>query len=313
MKPICIIAIILLHASGLRAQFETVDAYARSLGKLDSLNAGNISTLLTRKFSGEQEKVRAIYTWIASNIDYDCKLAKSGSEEKITGEEVLAKRKTIASGYAALFQDMCSVAKIRCLTVDGYAKRRTEEIGELPDVLNHTWVVVQLGQSPDAWYYVDPTWGSGYTDEKLTTYTRSFNPDYFFANKYIFNLQHFPDNRAWFLGSGAKSAKEFMETPVVKEAAYPLQLSGYFPAQGKLKTKLNASQEFRVKIGAGHTVEIVAVETGTEKKRRKKTVDHHLKDGFIVFSFKFDEEDTYPVYILINNKPVVGYQVEVNE
>ncbi|MFM2358294.1 MAG: kyphoscoliosis peptidase [Bacteroidota bacterium] len=296
-----------------KAQFETVDNYVKSLGKLDTLNAGSISYLLTNKFSEPKEKVRAIFTWIAFNIDFDCKLGKNGSDEKMTSEEVLRKRKTIANGYAALFQDMCSVAKIRCLTVDGYAKRRTEEIGEKPDAMNHTWAVVQLGQSPDSWHYVDPTWGSGYTDEKMTIYTRSFNPDYFFADRTIFNYQHFPDNSAWLLGAGTKSIKDFFQQPVVKDVAFRWNLKGYSPQNGFIKTKVGASVEFSIRVQGSENIEIVALEVGTEKKRRKKTVDYKLKDGNIFFSFKFEEEDSYPVYVLINNQAVLGYQVEVAE
>ena len=81
---------------------------------------------------------------------------------------------------------MCSVVKIRCLTVDGYAKYNSEEMGEKPDAFNHTWAVVQLGQSPETWFYVDPTWGSGYTDDKMKTYTKAFNDDYFFARPSYF-------------------------------------------------------------------------------------------------------------------------------
>ena len=38
--------------------------------------------------------------------------------------------------------------------------------------------MVQLGQSPDAWYYVDACRGSGYTDADFKTFT-FFNDEYF--------------------------------------------------------------------------------------------------------------------------------------
>lgn len=75
------------------------------------------------------------------------------------------------------------------------------------------WAVVQLGQSPDTWYYVDPAWGSGYADAEMKVFTRSFTDAYFFTDKPIFNLQHYPDNEAWKLGGAPKNKKEFYSLP----------------------------------------------------------------------------------------------------
>ena len=83
--------------------YALVDQKARHIPSAYTVSTEKMAAYINDHFHNDDEKIRAIYTWIASNIDYDCKLAKSGSEEKITGEEVLAKRKTIASGYAALF------------------------------------------------------------------------------------------------------------------------------------------------------------------------------------------------------------------
>ena len=128
--------------------FKVVDDYVKSLGTLDTLNMGTISYIVTKKFSRPKDKVRAIFDWIANNISFDLKAGKNNDNEKINTDLILKSRKANAAGYAALFQDMCSVVKIRCLTVDGYAKYNTEQINEKPDEFNHTWAVVQLGQSP---------------------------------------------------------------------------------------------------------------------------------------------------------------------
>ena len=204
--------------------YSIVDNYVKSLGSLDTLNMGTISYTVTKKFADPKEKVRAIFDWIAYNINYDLKAGKNNDNEKTSTELVLKTRKATAVGFAGLFQDMCSVVKIRCLTVDGYAKFTTEQIIEKPDGLNHTWAVVQLGQSPDSWYYVDPTWASGYADDKMTKFTKAFNADYFFADKSIFNYQHFPDNSAWLIGEGTRSSSTFFSLPLVKSAAYEYKL-----------------------------------------------------------------------------------------
>ncbi|MGG9970195.1 transglutaminase domain-containing protein [Ferruginibacter sp. SUN002] len=305
--------IIALQVSAQKKDFSAVDNYVKSLGSLDTLNMGTISYVITKKFPDNLDKVRAIFDWIAYNINFDLKAAKANNNDKSGSDIILKTRKATAAGYAALFQDMCSVVKIRCLTVDGWVKNNVEQIGEKPDEFNHTWAVVQLGQSPETWFYVDPTWGSGYTDEKMTTYTKSFNDNYFFANKTIFNFQHFPDNMAWQLGNGSKNIKEFINTPLVKETAYNVGLSSYAPDNGYIKTKSSKAVQFSIKISDTVNVQIVSLVIGPEKKKKTKTVDYTFTEGKILFSYKFDEEDTYPVTVLINNKPVLAYFAEVVE
>jgi transglutaminase/protease-like cytokinesis protein 3 len=296
------------------SRFKTVDEYVKSLGSLDTLNMGTISYIITKKFPDNMEKVRAIFDWIAYNISFDCKAARNSGNEKQNSDDVLKTRKTNASGYAALFQDMCSVVKIRCLTVDGYAKNNVEQINEKPDEFNHTWDVVQLGLSPETWFYVDPTWGSGYTDDKVTVFTKAFNDAYFFADKIIFNYQHFPDNMAWQLGGGGpKSIKDFFELPLVKDNAYEYGIGNFTPLNGFIKASTKKPVQFSFKAGSNNKIEIVALLIGTDKKKRTKTADYSLKNGIVSFSYKFDEEDSYPVTILINNKPVLGYLAEITD
>ena len=318
IKTLLICGVLILSGSSTSAQsssdyFKDIDAYVKSLGSLDTLNMGTITQIVTRKFPDPKDKVRAIFNWIAYNISFDLKAGRNNDNEKTSTDLVLKTRKATSSGYAALFQDMCSVVKIRCLTVDGYAKYNTEQIGEKPDEFNHTWAVVQLGQSPESWFYVDPTWGSGYTDEKMKVFTKAYNDDYFFADRVIFNYQHYADNSAWQLGPGIKSLDNFLSMPLVKSAAYEYRLGKFSPVTGFIKAKLDKPVSFNLKINTRAAIDIVSLEIGEEKKKKTKTVDHTFREGNLTFNFKFDTEDTFPVTVLVNNKPVLSYLVEVNE
>ncbi len=315
----CYIAgIYILIANSASAQnivnpFQQVDEYVKSLGKLDTLNMGTISYIVTKKFPGNIEKVRAIFDWIAYNISFDCKAARNNGNEKTNSEDVLKFRKTTAMGYASLFQDMCSVIKIRCLTVDGYAKYSTEEIKDPPEQFNHTWVVVQLGQSEDNWHYIDPTWGSGYTDEKLTLFTPFYNDAYFFAQKAIFNFQHYPDNKAWQLGGGPKSQKDFFSLPLIQHRAYEFGVTQFSPSNGLIKSTTQKPVYFSFATNGKIPIDIVALQIGSDKKKKIKTVDYTINKGIVSFNYKFEVEDSYPVTILVNNKPVLGFWAEIIE
>jgi transglutaminase/protease-like cytokinesis protein 3 len=301
------------HAQTFNSDYKLVDEYVKSLGSLDTLNMGTISYIVTKKFASSPDKARAIFDWIAYNISFDCKTFRNNGNEKMNSDVVLKTRKANANGYASLFQDMCSVAKIRCLTVDGYTKTDIEQLNEKPDEFNYTWAVVQLGQSPDSWYYVDPTRGSGYTDEKITTFTRAYNDAFFFADKTLFNLQHYPDNTAWVLGKGTKSVNDFFALPLIKDHAYDFKISNFSPASGVIKSAVNKPVRFSFRVNNNAAVDTVALLIGSEKNKKLKTVYYSYDNSVVSFTHNFEEEDTYPVTVLVNNKPVLGYMVEVTE
>jgi len=293
-------------------EYKPVDEYVKSLGALDTLNMGTISYLVTKKFPDLKDKVRAIFDWVTLNISLDPKATGNNDNTKTFSDEVLKSRKATSAGYAALFQDMCSVVKIRCLTVDGYVNKNVEDIGVKPDEKNHTWAVVQLGQSPESWFYVDPSMGSGYLDDKMTKFTRAYNDAYFFADNRIFNYQHYADNTAWQLGAGPKGLKDFASLPLVKDGAYEFKINNFTPSNGKIKAKTTKSVQFSFNVGPDAKIEIVALAIG-EKNKKTKTVDYTITKGMVNFSYKFEDADTYPVEVLVNNKPVLVYYAEIDE
>jgi len=291
--------------------FTDIDAAAKKVGRLDSMTMGTITNLLTRNLEDKTDKARAIFTWITNNIAFDFKNARNGVTEKNASADVLLFRKATGAGYANLFQDMCSSAGIRCLTVNGFIKYGTEQIGDTKTEINHTWNVVQLGQSPDAWYYVDACMGSGYTDEAFKSFTKAFNPDYFFADLTIFNWEHYPDNTAWYLGPHVKGKNDFFDMPVVKPAAYSLGLKKITPDNGRLKIKVNKPVNFSYQVSLDAEVSKVAIVMGEGKKKKTKDIDFVLNGRTLSFNYKFEEEDNFPLTILVNGKEFMQYNAEI--
>jgi kyphoscoliosis peptidase len=295
--------------------YQKIDDFALKIGKLDSLTMGTIAVKLTKPFTDKTEKARAIYTWIANNIAYDVKAAKNGNTEKNSPAEVLIYRKAIGNGFALLFQDMCSVAGIRCLTVNGYLKKSVLNIDEKDVELNHSWAVVQLGQSPDTWHYVDVALGTGSLDETQKVFVKSFSDKYFFADKTIFNWQHFPDNEAWKLPATAapKNIKEFLALPIIKTTAFDFTLKSFLPAQGFVKAKLKAPVAFKFMLSGSEEIKTVTIKYGDVKKPKIVDIPFTFSGGALSFTNKFNVDDDYPVIILINNKEFMVYRFLVEE
>ena len=290
-----------------------VDEFVAKLGPLNNFNVATIADTITRHFSDKEDKARAIFYWIANNIALDPKAIKQADQKKTLPEEVVQSRKSTSLGFSLLVQEMCSLANIRCLSVDGYVKNSTEDINEKPDEINHSWNVVQLGQSPEQWYYVDACKGSGYLDKKMAVYTKYFTSDYFFADKTLFNLDHYPDNSAWQLGAGPKSTKEFYALPVFFNAAHEYGLAKPKPITGYIKTLNTTAVSFSFPFNG---IDIAAVELviGDARKMKKpEPMNFTTSGGTISFSYLFKTADTYPITVMVDGKPLIAYTVEVTE
>jgi hypothetical protein len=295
-------------------KYQKTDNFIFEIGPLEKSNVATIADTITSSFSDKEIKARSIYTWIANNIEMDPKAIRSGDNKNTEPENVIKLRKTTPLGFALLFQEMCSQADIRCLVVDGYTKYNAEQINEMPDAINFSWNVVQLGTSPNAWFYVDVAKASGYLDTKQTRFTHKFSGDYFFANKNVFNLDHFPDNILWQLNEGPKSTKDFYSLPLIHEGTYQLGITKPNPMNGFIKTKPTTSNLFSFKVNDVQNITNISIVIGEGAKQQKpERVNFTTKGNEIFFSYIFKKEDTYPMKIMVDGKDVITYLVESSE
>ncbi len=295
-------------------KYKYIDDDVQKLGALIDFNVATIADTITRNFSDNEQKARAIFYWIANNISIDPKATKMHDDRNKEPEKVIASRKATALGFSLLVQEMCSYAKIRCLSVDGYVKNFAAEINETADEKNYSWNVIQLGQSPETWYYVDACRASGFLDKKLATFTKQFTSQYFFTDRKMFNLVYFPDNSAWQLGPGVKSLKGYYALPVFGSQAIALEMRNPLPLTGFIKTKLNKATEFSFAINNDNTITKISIIIGDEKKQMKEEpMNFDNNSGDIKFSYTFKKEDTFPIKIIADGKEVMTYMVEVTE
>ncbi len=302
-----------LHLTA-QSTYSKTDAYVEELGALNGLNVATIADTLSQVSSDKEQQARAIYYWISHNISLDLKGTKGNDNKNIDPVKVVETRKATPLGYSTLFQEMCSQAGIRCLTVDGYIKFSSEEINNPSDEINHSWNVVQLGSSPTEWFYADACKGAGFTDKQFKTFTPQFTSEYFFADKALFNLDHYPDNIAWQLNGGPKSIKDFYTLPLIGNAAYPLGLKYAKPNTGYIKTKMKNPVAFNFKINGELEVKSIILLIGDEKKAQKKEdMNFSNKSGEIAFSYQFKKDDVFPVKIIVDGKTILEYMIEVAE
>eukprot|EP01037_Dinobryon_pediforme_P007109 gene7109-7174_t len=187
-------------------------------------NIVKLTTQLTAPCINEMSKARAIFLWITNNIEYDYKnlnrRAAKGedaiifdcpSDDSMTCiikkkvwengyiTKALDKKKAICQGYAMLFKRMCDIAGLHAEVIPGYTRTEYYEVGT-PGELDHAWNAIQLNGT---YYLLDATWAAGYCtkdgDDKLTSFVKNFNPNYWLTPPEAFAKNHFPLDAKWVL------------------------------------------------------------------------------------------------------------------
>jgi len=139
-------------------------------------NAANsteaIAKYINTNFKTENDKIRAVFYWTASNISYDVEnmYAVNISEtpqDRIT--KTFKTRKGICGDYATIFSEIANLVGIKSVVVEGY----TKQYGKVAN-LAHAWCAAKI---ENKWYLFDPTWGSGYVNNNK--YTRKINNIHF--------------------------------------------------------------------------------------------------------------------------------------
>src|SRR5690242_8445348 len=166
MKLIKLTLILFFVSNAIFAQKKAVNPYAaidkKALQLPDSLTktTDQIAGYINSNFVTDSEKSRAIFIWVASNIQYDIDNMFAinfyeKKEDKI--EKPLRTRKGICENYASLFTDICIKSGIKSFVIEGYTKQNG-----FAAYIPHAWSAALIDSS---WFLFDPTWGSGYVSD----------------------------------------------------------------------------------------------------------------------------------------------------
>jgi hypothetical protein len=171
-------------------------------------NTKRLSKNLTKKCTGDEEKVRSIYFWITRHIKYDVKRFRKFSSKTQTPKKTLFRRRALCSEYAALFVELCKHSGITAITAEGYLKGFGYENDDILYNSDHAWNLVHIN---DNWYVLDLTLASGkmymvpflyervrailllmpLTKSKLV-YARKRNDYYYKTPPHLFITDHIP-------------------------------------------------------------------------------------------------------------------------
>ena len=187
------------------SQTWNADSLARSIPSRITGSPEDFAHYLKEHFSGEKERVEALFSWLGSNISYDISQVESMSQYESIDNLVsytLKNKKSVCQGYAEVFTAVCNRMGIQALTVHGY--NRID--GRLKTELGHAW---NLARIDGRWYLFDPTWGSGYLENGR--YKKSFDAFFFMAPPDSLIESHMPFDPIWQLREYPCTHNQFIE------------------------------------------------------------------------------------------------------
>lgn len=311
------------------SDFKSIDfSVADNIAKLhEGYELDNLPLLahnLTYKLTTDVEKFRAIYTWVCTNIKGDSNqhnkvnrnrkkrlsdslnFAKWNTEyKKIAFKKLLKYKKTMCTGYAYLIKELCFLANIESVIVDGYGRTVDANI-EILEMANHSWNAVKLNNK---WYLCDATWSSGYMDGN-STFIKDYNDGYFLTDPKLFAKNHLPLDKKWLLNSNTTDLS-FTTSPIVYGETFKHKVIPNSPKKLNVTTKKNNNVYFNLKTlnTTNNNVSLVYYIGANEKKLHINNLK--TENNLITFNHNFKTKGYHDVHIKIDNDIVATYTIKV--
>lgn len=242
-----------------------LSAFSQNLQDKSGKEKGNRNSVITPAELAEEltqgcttdlQKVKAIFYWITSNIDYRTKppvfsryrkraamlpIEEDGNDtaalkplDERVAENVLDERVAVCDGYARLFKTLCSYSGLQAEVIHGYA--RTESTKRIQRFRpNHSWNAVMIDS---VWKLLDVTWASGYISWHGNDFVRQLDEQYFLSSPEQFIREHYPDDLRWTLMDDPPLMPEFRLSPFKQKSFSKYQITAYQPETGIIEASL---------------------------------------------------------------------------
>ena len=290
-----------------------VDTYPKNI-----ITTERLIELINKDFSKQDEKARAAFRWVATNISFDVTLAESMNYSSIKSfsyktekereikdkkfkldlvSSAMNTKKTVCHGYAALVEYLYLKLGLETNVVLGNLRADPSQIGEMPNEINHAWNVVKIDNN---WKFVDATLAAGFVSSKTNLFKFYFNDAYFFTNPERFFLNHYPKEEKWLLV--AKSKKDFAPLPIFFGSYFQYNYKIIKPESGICSTQDNQNLIFAIR--GLEEYDTVAYSSSNDNK---KTYLNQKNDLDFIIPIQ-DKKNTY-VSIFVSGRIIGIYKI----
>jgi hypothetical protein len=196
-----------------RKDFDYADSIAGLIPEPLTYSTREIADWVSERLETDEERARAYFTWLASNISYDLldtreSLAENELDEFISG--TLIWRKGKCQAYAEVFHDLCIKSGIQSYVVPGI-------VIPLPGkpVATHAWIAVFLD---NRWMLSDPTFGAGYVIDNR--FYSEFDDKFWDIDPEEIIKTHFPYDPIWQMLERPYTLRHYFRDP---DATFPTE------------------------------------------------------------------------------------------
>ena len=309
---------ILLNSFGVHSQSyievdKTVETYPTSITKPEQL-----ADLINRDFVLDEEKARAVYRWISSNIAYDTEATSSlqkrytysteahkiALEKKVRlkwAKQCLKKGKAECEGYATLYKCFCDLLDVECIIIPGNTKRHQDDIGDPTLKTNHAWNAVKINGE---WKFIDVTWAAGYIDYSTNTFYRVFDKTYFLTSPDRYFYNHFPNDPSFLFVE--RTAQEYIDLPIYYSEFLSTDYEIIEPRNGILRIEGKDLVSFKVKSLKG----VERLSYSFDEEPVLYDIKVYREGEYYVFKIQFPEEQKTILNLYFKRRGIATFKIE---
>jgi hypothetical protein len=170
--------------------YELIDKKIAAIPGKSDTSTEEIAKFINANFKTENDKIRAVFFYTASNLSYDVANMFTVDIDETPQDRILKALKTkkgICWDYALIYNEIANLVGVKSVVIQGYTKQN----GKV-DTMAHAWCASRIGNK---WYLFDPTWGSGYVNNNK--YTRKINNIHFKVDPAKMINSHMPFDYLW--------------------------------------------------------------------------------------------------------------------
>jgi hypothetical protein len=185
------------------AGYALIDKKMAAVSTSSTNSTEAIANYINANFKTDSDKIRAVFYWTASNISYDVANMFTVNFNETPQEQIMKTLKTkkgVCIHYATVFNDISGKIGIQSYIIEGY----TKQYGKVAN-LAHAWCAAKIDNK---WYLFDPTWGSGYVNNRK--FFKKLNETYFKAEPAKLISSHIPFDYLW----------QFLNYPITNNEFY---------------------------------------------------------------------------------------------
>ncbi len=186
-----LLLLIFVFCSVSLVQAQSENAYAKIDREMLNIPAGeaastdSIAAYVRSHFHTEEDKVHAVYAWVANNIQYSTDslhrvILNEDRDEKVS--IAFRRKKGVCENFAAIFNDICIKSGLRSFVIDGYTN-----MDRSGNKAGHAWNAVSINNK---WYLYDATWDAGFATN--SGFAGQSGPQYFQLTPQEFIQSHIP-------------------------------------------------------------------------------------------------------------------------